>query len=219
MKKAEQKASSIFTMLMAIVLALGIGFMPNAQYAFADDVGSTGEGTVSTVSFPDVTDETPHKADIEWLAANGITTGFPNGNFEPLQNVARADMAAFLYRLAGSPAYEVTDEDMAAFTDVDENTPHLKEVCWLASTGISTGFPDGSFQPYAQIARCDMAAFLYRVAGSPAYEVTDEDMAAFTDVDENTPHLKEVCWLASTGISTGFPDGSFQPYAQIVRCD
>ena len=219
MKKAEQKAPSIFTMLMAIVLALGIGFMPNAQYAFADDVGSTGEGTVSTVSFPDVTDETPHKADIEWLAANGITTGFPNGNFEPLQNVARADMAAFLYRLAGSPAYEVTDEDMAAFTDVDENTPHLKEVCWLASTGISTGFPDGSFQPYAQIARCDMAAFLYRVAGSPAYEVTDEDMAAFTDVDENTPHLKEVCWLASTGISTGFPDGSFQPYAQIVRCD
>ena len=219
MKKAEQKAPSIFTMLMAIVLALGIGFMPNAQCAFADDVGSTGEGTVSTVSFPDVTDETPHKADIEWLAANGITTGFPNGNFEPLQNVARADMAAFLYRLAGSPAYEVTDEDMAAFTDVDENTPHLKEVCWLASTGISTGFPDGSFQPYAQIARCDMAAFLYRVAGSPAYEVTDEDMAAFTDVDENTPHLKEVCWLASTGISTGFPDGSFQPYAQIVRCD
>ena len=219
MKKAEQKAPSIFTMLMAIVLALGIGFMPNAQCAFADDVGSTGEGTVSTVSFPDVTDETPHKADIEWLAANGITTGFPNGNFEPLQNVARADMAAFLYRLAGSPAYEVTDEDMAAFTDVDENTPHLKEVCWLASTGISTGFPDGSFQPYAQIARCDMAAFLYRVAESPAYEVTDEDMAAFTDVDENTPHLKEVCWLASTGISTGFPDGSFQPYAQIVRCD
>ena len=70
MKKAEQKAPSIFTMLMAIVLALGIGFMPNAQYAFADDVGSTGEGTVSTVSFPDVTDETPHKADIEWLAAN-----------------------------------------------------------------------------------------------------------------------------------------------------
>ena len=219
MRKAEQKGRSIFTTLMAIVLALGIGFMPNAQYAFADDVGSTGEGTVSTVSFPDVTDETPHKADIEWLAANGITTGFPNGNFEPLQNVARADMAAFLYRLAGSPAYEVTDEDMAAFTDVDENTPHLKEVCWLASTGISTGFPDGSFQPYAQIARCDMAAFLYRVAGSPAYEVTDEDMAAFTDVDENTPHLKEVCWLASTGISTGFPDGSFQPYAQIVRCD
>ena len=88
MRKAEQKGRSIFTTLMAIVLALGIGFMPNAQYAFADDVGSTGEGTVSTVSFPDVTDETPHKADIEWLAANGITTGFPNGNFEPLQNVA-----------------------------------------------------------------------------------------------------------------------------------
>lgn len=196
MKKAEQKAPSIFTMLMAIVLALGIGFMPNAQYAFADDVGSTGEGTVSTVSFPDVTDETPHKADIEWLAANGITTGFPNGNFEPLQNVARADMAAFLYRLAGSPAYEVTDEDMAAFTDVDENTPHLKEVCWLASTGISTGFPDGSFQPYAQIVRCDMAAFLHRtsnfIQGLPVIDEPEDPDAPDTG-DESTINTDNAC--------------------------
>ena len=165
MKTAEQKAHSVVATLMAIVLALGIGFLPNAQYAFADDASSTSEGTATIASFPDVPEGTPHKTDIEWLAANGISTGFENGNFEPYSNVARCDMAAFLYRLAGSPAYEVTAEDLAAFSDVDEATPHCKEVCWLASTGISTGFEDGTFRPYASIVRCDMAAFLHRTSG------------------------------------------------------
>ncbi|NEG72867.1 S-layer protein, partial [Bifidobacterium ramosum] len=46
----------------------------------------------------------------------------------------RQDMAAFLYRLAGSPAF---DESKAGnpFRDVTSRTPHYKEILWLASTG------------------------------------------------------------------------------------
>ena len=228
MKKAEQKAPSIFTMLMAIVLALGIGFMPNAQYAFADDVGSTGEGTVSTVSFPDVTDETPHKADIEWLAANGITTGFPNGNFEPLQNATRCDMAEFLYRLAGKPAYEPTADDMAAFVDVNEKTDHAKAVWWLASNGISVGWSndDGTaeFRPYDNIARADMATFLHKLANLMGAPEPGAPEIEFADVDSSTSHVEDIIWMAATGISTGFVDKetgtvTYEPYSKIVRCD
>ena len=120
---------------------------------------------IACASFEDVTPEVAHSADISWLATKGITTGFPDGTFRPYADVARADMAAFLYRLAGSPEYEAPA--FSPFGDVDSSTAHYKEVCWLAEAGISQGWSaDGGreFRPYATVARADMAAFLHRMS-------------------------------------------------------
>lgn len=184
-----------------------------------------------TQPFADVNSKTPHYADILWLYANGISTGWKEADgtrtFMPYSDVARCDMAAFLYRLAGSPTYTPTAQDKAYFSDVDSSTPHAKEVWWLAHEGISTGWveEDGTrtFRPYDSIARCDMAAFLYRLAGSPRYMPTAAQKRSFSDVDSSTPHAKEVWWLASTGVSEGWKedDGTrtFRPYDEIARCD
>ncbi len=180
--------------------------------------------------FMDVTANTPHLEHINWLANAGISKGWrePNGyTFRPFVNVARADMAAFLYRLVGSPEYTPSAAERAKFRDVDSSTPHAKEIWWLASTGISAGWNMGNgvyeFRPYAEVTRCDMAAFLYRLAGSPAFEPNASERAAFRDVDASTPHANEIFWLASSGISTGWneSDGSktFRPYNIVVRCD
>ena len=87
--------------------------------------------------------------------------------FRPYAEVSRCDMAAFLYRLAGSPAFEPTAKQRAAFSDVDENTPHAKEVWWLAAQGISAGWDEAdgtmTFRPYETVKRGDMAAFLHRM--------------------------------------------------------
>lgn len=116
--------------------------------------------------FRDVFKSTPHQENIGWLAEKGISTGFEDGTFRPYANIARCDMAAFLYRLAGSPSFEPSALDKGKFRDVSESTPHCDEVWWLASTGISTGFEDGAFKPYASAARCDIAAFLHRFYGN-----------------------------------------------------
>ncbi len=195
--------------------------------AYRDELLAAIEGLVKVeeVSFIDVVAETPHKGDIEWLAANGISTGWENADgtfsFRPYETVRRADMAAFLYRLAGEP--ELDADEAPAFADVDESTPHRDAILWLASEGISTGFEgaDGKaeFRPYDQIARCDMAAFLYRMAGEPKFE-TDK---GFADVAKDTPHREAVLWLAETGVSEGWEleDGTteFRPYDQIARAD
>ena len=179
--------------------------------------------------FTDVPPSTDHFEAITWLACKKITTGFEEEDgtfaFRPYSNVARADMAAFLYRLAGSPDYEVTAKDLAKFNDVtdgsdgSEPTPHLKEVCWLANTGISTGFPDGSFRPYNSIARADMAAFLHRLAKWANATEPVEDGKIFTDVDATIAHAEDIAWLSAAGITTGFKDNTFRPYNAIVRCD
>ena len=172
--------------------------------------------------FTDVlVDSTPHYEEIMRIAEYGVTTGFPDGTFRPYASIARCDMAAFLYRLADSPDYEVTDADIAAFADVDVDTPHYKEICWLVSMGISTGFPDGTFRPYASVTRCDMAAFLQRLGrrlGNPSYVYPMD----FADVDNNTPHADAIEWLAKADIAHGFLDHGrycFRPYENVTRCD
>ena len=194
-----------------------------AAKALAD--AKAGLQPVEKVAFVDVDEETSHRAEVEWLAANGITKGWPTADgafeFRPYATVKRADMAAFLYRLAGEPEFDVNKTP--AFTDVDEKTPHRDAILWLAAEGISTGYAgaDGAaeFRPYAEITRCDMAAFLYRMAGEPEFEAKD----AFADIVKDTPHREAVLWLAASGVSTGWTaeDGTktFRPYEQIVRCD
>ena len=120
----------------------------------------------NTRIFTDVSTSTAHSREIWWLAEAGISTGWPDGTFRPTASVARADMAAFLFRLAKkagkvSNNWKVTNTN--AFVDVNASTPHSNEIWWLAKTGISTGYPDGTFRPYNTVARADLAAFLHRL--------------------------------------------------------
>ena len=72
-------------------------------------------------------------------------------------------MAAFLYRAAGSPAF--TPPGTATFRDVPVGAAFFREIEWLFSTGITTGWQyDGYrlFRPGANVERQAMAAFLYR---------------------------------------------------------
>ena len=174
--------------------------------------------------FTDVNGLTPHVEDIVWLQEQGVTEGYPDGSFGGELPILRQDMAAFLYRMAGSPDYEPTDEERTAFDDVDENTPHAKEIWWCASQGIATGWQSyyGSvFKGEELVLRQDMSAFLYRLATYLGSNMTVQASYnnAFTDVDFSTPHYDSIMWLASTGISEGYPDGSFGGGLPILRQD
>jgi hypothetical protein len=51
--------------------------------------------------FSDVSPSHPFYADIEWMAARGITSGYPDGTYRPDEVVNRGTMAAFLHRALG----------------------------------------------------------------------------------------------------------------------
>lgn len=192
------------------------------------DSGKSDEPDPETVVFNDViVGVTDHAAHIQWLADEGISKGWDNGDgtfsYRPYEEVARADMAAFLYRLAGKPAYEPSAENLEAFADVDKSTPHYKEILWLASTGISEGWitADGGheFRPYASIARVDMSAFLHRLASWMGAGEPAGNPISFSDVPGSMAHSEDVAWLSASGITKGFQDGTYRPYQTIVRCD
>ncbi len=163
--------------------------------------------------FTDVPTDHPFFAEISWLVAEGITTGYPDGTFKPDRRVNRQAMAAFLYRLAGEPAF--TPPGAPSFSDVGASHPFFTEIEWLASTGITGGFPDGTFRPGGEVSRQAMAAFLYRFAGEPAF--TPPGTPTFPDVAASHPFFTEIEWLASTAITGGFPDGGFKPSRGVTR--
>lgn len=170
------------------------------------------------VMFKDMDDTTPHHEEIRSLLAKDITRGFPDGTFRGMASLNRQDLAAFLYRMAGQPDYEPAKADFV-FADVDESTPHYREILWAAKNGVVTGFTaDDGTRTYAggkDILRQDLIAMLHRLAGGPAAD----NASSFTDVTAQTPHAQAIAWAKQAGVSTGFPDGTFRGGQTILRQD
>ncbi|MHA7271847.1 polysaccharide deacetylase family protein [Arthrobacter sp. TMT4-20] len=122
--------------------------------------------------FADVSTSQLFYKEIAWLAGEGISTGWaePNGTrtYRALQPVNRDAMAAFLYRAGGSPPY--TPPAVSPFADVSTSQLFYKEMSWLASEGISTGWdePNGTrtYRALQPVNRDAMAAFLFRAINS-----------------------------------------------------
>ncbi|MEE1618227.1 S-layer homology domain-containing protein [Brachybacterium sp. J153] len=180
---------------------------------FENGVAVSRSGTVSfgAARFVDVPPGTMYKEEIEELAGRGITTGWPDGTYRPLSPIQRDAMVVFLYRALGKPAF--TPPTTSPFTDMPRSRMYYKEVTWGRAQGIVEGWPDRTFRPTASIERGAVAAFLYRASGSPAVRAG----SPFRDVPANHQFAREITWLASTGITTGWPDGTFRPRDAIAR--
>lgn len=175
--------------------------------------------------FADVSTGQQFYKEMAWLAEQGISTGWVDSNgvrtYRPVQPINRDAMAAFLYRMAKSPEYKAPE--VSPFADVSPDQQFYKEMAWLAERKISTGWVDGNgvrtYQPLQPINRDAMAAFLYRLAGSPAY--TSPAASPFADVSAGQQFYKEMSWLADKGISTGWTDGygvrTYRPLQPINR--
>src|SRR5699024_8251304 len=66
--------------------------------------------------FTDVPTSSLFYKEIAWAESEGITTGWPDDTFRPLQPINRDAMAAFLYRFQGEPRF--TPPRTSPFPDV-----------------------------------------------------------------------------------------------------
>ncbi|MCL2114377.1 MAG: S-layer homology domain-containing protein [Streptococcaceae bacterium] len=150
-------------------------------------------------------------ADINWVYSVGVTTGTSATTYSPGSFVTRGQMAAFMYRLAGSPAFTVTTNP---FKDVSQ---FKNEILWLKSKGITTGTSATTYSPNSSVTRGQMAAFLHRLA--IAYGVAPKSTNytnSFTDTKGNQ-FSSDIAWLKSTGITTGTSATTYSPNAPVTR--
>jgi hypothetical protein len=111
----------------------------------------------STDFFTD--DETnKHEANINRIAAAGITVGCGPTTFCPDGLVTRAQMATFLSR-----GYDLPATSTDYFTD-DEGNRHEANINRIRAAGITSGCGPGRFCPDGIVTRGQMTAFLHRAS-------------------------------------------------------
>ncbi|MFI7583308.1 S8 family serine peptidase [Kocuria sp. M1N1S27] len=180
---------------------------------------NTHDALYITSAFKDVYWGRTFYNEIAWMHSSGISKGWASGNtrvYKPVQSITRDQMAAFLYRMAGSPDF--TPPRVSPFADVATGQGFYKEMAWMHARGISTGWVDGRtrlYKPGQAISRDQMAAFLYRMAGKPAYGAPST--SPFADVSTRQGFYKEMAWMHGTGISKGWDDGTYRPGAAVSR--
>lgn len=104
---------------------------------------------------------------VAWMVATGITEGTSPTTFEPGRDVTRGEMATFLHRAEGSPPAGSTP-----FTDVPAGMFFSEAVAWMVAEGVTNGVSATTFEPNRPVTRAEVAAFLYRVAGTPPVTYT-----------------------------------------------
>ena len=138
-----------------------------------------------------------------WASSTGITKGTGDGStYSPTNPVNRGSMAAFLYRLAGSPKWDAPKT--SPFVDVPTSHAFYSAITWLYAQGVTVGVTiDGKmyYQPSNAVNRGSMAAFMYRIANRPKWD--PPSASPFTDVKPSNTFYPAVTWLASAKITVG----------------
>ncbi|OWY62677.1 hypothetical protein B7486_57135, partial [cyanobacterium TDX16] len=169
-------------------------------------------------TFPDVPEPLDHV--VSWAVDQSITTGYSTGCagaapcFKPSSALTRQAAAAFLYRLAGEPAF--TTPPAPTFRDVGTGHTFYAQIEWMHAEGISTGDAPRTancpgtgrpcFRSTSALSRMAVAAFLHRFVGAPAS--ADPRTATFGDVSTTHPFFTEIEWLDDVGAGQRFTTGS-----------
>ena len=150
---------------------------------------------------------------VYWMAEQGITKGWDDGTFRPMNNINRAAVVTFIWRYEGCPK----PKSIAKFSDMPANTAanqdFINAISWAYEKGITTGFSDGTFRPWDECNRAAIVTFLWRNAKKP----TPKSTAKFSDMTGNSDFDKAISWAAENKITTGWDDNTFRPWNQCKR--
>ena len=177
-----RKLKKLAALFIAAALTLS---MSTTAFAALDDTG-----------YADVDANAWYADAVVYCRDNGLMNGTSDTAFSPDETMTRAMLATVLYRLAESPAVSGSD----SFTDTVEDSWYSPAVLWAAQNGIVTGYGDGLFGTDDPVTREQIAAIMWRYAGSPAAESGTD----FADEDSiSTYAAQAVDWAQAVGIING----------------
>jgi len=104
---------------------------------------------------------------------------------------------------------------LAAFEDV-EDTDYEDAVTVLNTLEILQGYPDGTFKPDSTITRAEFAAVAIRAMGLDDLAKLQAGPTPFPDVPATHWASGYINLAADQGLINGYPDGTFQPSAQVT---
>ena len=142
---------------------------------------------------------------VDFMYMNDIIKGNNTKNpklFGPGAKMTRAMLVTVLYRAAGEPTVTgITNK----FTDNKQGQYYYNAVLWASNMGIVNGATATTFDPDGNITREQIAAILYRYAGSPS--VTGSLSGYSDQAQVSSFAVTAMQWAVGSGIITGVTSG------------
>jgi uncharacterized protein YkwD len=168
---------------------------------------STAGPAGAVAGFGDIAVDDFYTAGVQWMVDEEITSGTSPGCFSPGDATTRGQVATFIHRANGAP-----DAGPPAFFDVSPGAYYSEAVGWMVANGITTGATPVTFAPERLVTRGELAAFLFRAAGSPA-----SGRETFSDVSDNDFFFDAVGWMIADGVTTGTSATTYSPERFVTR--
>lgn len=150
--------------------------------------------------YPDVNTSRWYHAGVDFAIANELMNGVGNSRFNPDGAMTRSMLVTVLWRYAGSPVEGTND-----FSDVPSGKWYTKAVAWAKHNNVVNGTSATTFDPDGNITREQMAAILFRYAGSIGADTSARSsLDQFPDGGKVSRYAKEaLSWCFASGIITG----------------
>ena len=161
----------------------------------------------STSGFTDVEPGAWYAEAANWCKAQGILLG---DTFSPDTAMTRATVAEALYRAEGTPSVS----SGTSFSDIGAGSIYASAAAWTSGNGVMSGYGGGIFGANDPLTREQMAAILWRYAGSPAAESGRD----FADESSIASYVQAaVDWARANGIIEGKTGNLFDPKGNLTR--
>ncbi|MFB1082155.1 NlpC/P60 family protein [Jeotgalibacillus sp. JSM ZJ347] len=156
----------------------------------------------------------PAKTAIETLNDQGVIAGYNSAEFRPDGTITRGQAAAIVNRiLKKSPS------NLNVFPDVGANNAFQKDIAAMQEAGIITGYTNGSFGPYGNITREQMAIILDRAFALSALEGVVSTASGYTDVSPSSAVYKPIQSIYMIDKTTVFQTSTFRGKDAATRAD
>lgn len=148
---------------------------------------------------------------VHYCVEHGLMMGTSQTTFAPNTVTTRGMIVTILWRLEGSPIVGASLD----YDDVKAEDWYGEAIRWADSVGVVTGYGNGKFGPNDTITREQMAAMLWRYAGSPR---VDGSLSSFTDGAQTSSWAQPaMIWAVEQGLITGVGNDRLEPRGQATR--
>lgn len=152
--------------------------------------------------------------EVEYAALGGLMNGVGSGQFAPEANTTRAEFAAVLYRLEGSPAVGSREP----FSDVADGAWYQAAVAWAYQNGVVNGVTASAFDPDANITREQMVTMLHRYANRVQKTTASASLTRFADAGSVSDYaLSAMQWAVGRDIISGMTPNTLSPQGLTTR--
>lgn len=149
-------------------------------------------------------------SDVRAALEKNLFQGSGGETFLPDAPMTRAMLVQTLYNKAGRP--KVTD--VSPFLDVAEGDWYHDAVVWAYGKGYATGLSEDTFAPMSPLTREQLAALLWRYAGSPG---ASGSLNGFSDQAKASAYARTaLLWMTEKGYLQG-SGGKLSPRATATR--